>query len=208
MSKKERKEREITRIRHDILDAAATAFARKGFHGATMEDIAKQAEFAVGTLYNYFTGKGEIYRALLATIAHEFELIYDEPLITLDFRQRLEWLFQKQFEVVEAKREFFVMFFNERVSFDWELGSDVGDFARQQYQNWIQRMVDILSRGIKEGHLRSVDSRDLAYFIIGTINTTILRWISGDLPIPLREYTPIVLDLLFRGMEVRSEEDA
>ena len=53
-----------------------------------------------------------------------------------------------------------------------------------------------------------MDSRDLAYFIIGTINTTILRWISGDLPIPLREYTPIVLDLLFRGMEVRSEEDA
>ncbi len=43
--------------RNQILDAATKVFAEKGFHPATIEDIAKEAGIAVGTIYNYFDNK-------------------------------------------------------------------------------------------------------------------------------------------------------
>lgn len=60
-----RKERERARHRREILDTAEKLFAEKGFHGATTEEIARRAEFAVGTLYKFFSSKEEIYTAVL-----------------------------------------------------------------------------------------------------------------------------------------------
>ena len=43
--------------RERILDAAIKAFARHGFHKASMTDIAAAAEMSAGNLYRYFTSK-------------------------------------------------------------------------------------------------------------------------------------------------------
>lgn len=43
--------------RDQILEAAATVFAEKGFHAATIKDIARAAEIADGTIYIYFKNK-------------------------------------------------------------------------------------------------------------------------------------------------------
>lgn len=44
-----------------ILKAARTLFVKKGYLGATMRDIAREAELSTGAIYVYFTGKDEIY---------------------------------------------------------------------------------------------------------------------------------------------------
>ncbi|MBV9789386.1 MAG: TetR/AcrR family transcriptional regulator [Chloroflexi bacterium] len=46
--------------KNQILDAAAVVFAAKGFHPTTTKDIARQAEIAEGTIYNYFDNKTAI----------------------------------------------------------------------------------------------------------------------------------------------------
>lgn len=59
----------IIDARHSlILDSAAEVFAAKGFHKATIRDIAKQAGLADGTLYNYFGNKNELLIGLLHRI--------------------------------------------------------------------------------------------------------------------------------------------
>ena len=60
-----RREREKLRHRDEILAAAETLFAQKGFHGTTVEEVAARAEFAVGTVYNFFPSKDDLYRSLL-----------------------------------------------------------------------------------------------------------------------------------------------
>lgn len=60
-----RKERERQFRRQEIMDAAETLFAEKGFHGTTLDDIAEAAEFGKGTIYNYFESKEEIYRTII-----------------------------------------------------------------------------------------------------------------------------------------------
>lgn len=46
--------------RTQILEAAMRVFARRGFEGATITEIAKAARLAEGSLYNYFRSKEEL----------------------------------------------------------------------------------------------------------------------------------------------------
>lgn len=51
--------------RDDILDAAAQVFRRKGFHGASMKDIAETVQLQKASLYHHVSSKQEILLALL-----------------------------------------------------------------------------------------------------------------------------------------------
>lgn len=49
----------------EILDAALVVFAEKGFAGARMDDIAKQAGVTKGTIYLYFPSKDAVFKSLV-----------------------------------------------------------------------------------------------------------------------------------------------
>ncbi len=55
--------RELTR-RH-LLEAAAIVFARDGFHGAPLDDVAALAGFTKGAVYSNFKSKDDLFLALL-----------------------------------------------------------------------------------------------------------------------------------------------
>ncbi len=57
--------------RDAILDVAAHSFAKQGFHGVSMRDIAKVNNSSVATLYNHFTSKDALF---LATCQRFFDL--------------------------------------------------------------------------------------------------------------------------------------
>jgi AcrR family transcriptional regulator len=52
--------------RERILEAAERAFVRHGFHAATMQDVAEEAEMSAGNLYRYFPSKEAIVEGLCA----------------------------------------------------------------------------------------------------------------------------------------------
>jgi AcrR family transcriptional regulator len=54
----------ITARKNQILDAAARVFATKGFHAATIKDVASDAGIAAGTIYNYFENKTALLFAI------------------------------------------------------------------------------------------------------------------------------------------------
>jgi AcrR family transcriptional regulator len=47
-----------------ILDAAVRVFARRGYHGARVGDIAEEAGIAHGLLYHYFSSKEEVLQTV------------------------------------------------------------------------------------------------------------------------------------------------
>ena len=55
----------VTARRNQILDAATSVFAEKGFHRATIKEIARVAGIADGTIYTYFASKDEVLLAVL-----------------------------------------------------------------------------------------------------------------------------------------------
>src|SRR5579862_4294626 len=52
---------------HEILEAARHIFARLGYAATNVEDIAKEAGMAKGTVYLYFKSKEEVFGAVLAS---------------------------------------------------------------------------------------------------------------------------------------------
>ena len=52
----------------DIAAAALSVFAEKGFAGARIEEIARRAGVSKGTLYLYYHGKAELFRAVVREV--------------------------------------------------------------------------------------------------------------------------------------------
>jgi AcrR family transcriptional regulator len=59
-TRKQRQER--TRI--ELIEAAGRIFARRGYHGAGVEEIAAEAGYSTGAVYSNFKGKEELFLAL------------------------------------------------------------------------------------------------------------------------------------------------
>ena len=57
------------RTRQQLLDAAARTFARKGYAGASVEEIAESAGYSTGALYSNFASKEELFLELMSARA-------------------------------------------------------------------------------------------------------------------------------------------
>src|SRR3989441_3151322 len=63
--------------RSRILDAANRVFTEKGYHEATMEDIAKRLGVSKGAIYLYFSSKEDLFEAMVKTAPQAFkEILY------------------------------------------------------------------------------------------------------------------------------------
>ena len=58
--------------REQIIDAAVTCFSEKGYHEASMDDIAVTANLSKGSLYWHFKGKRELFQGLVERWLQEF----------------------------------------------------------------------------------------------------------------------------------------
>jgi AcrR family transcriptional regulator len=58
-----RKERQ-EQTREQLVAAASRVFARRGYHQATVEEIAAEAGFSTGAVYSNFAGKEDLFLAL------------------------------------------------------------------------------------------------------------------------------------------------
>ena len=58
-----------------ILEAANRVFAEKGYHEATMDDIAKRLGVSKGAIYLYFSGKEDLFEAMCKTAPQAFKEI-------------------------------------------------------------------------------------------------------------------------------------
>jgi AcrR family transcriptional regulator len=58
-------ERRRAMTRQHLLDAAAIVFARNGFHGSTLDEVATTAGFTKGAVYSNFKSKDDLFLELL-----------------------------------------------------------------------------------------------------------------------------------------------
>jgi AcrR family transcriptional regulator len=83
-------EKRRQRTREALLDAATTVFARRGFHGASLDEIAETAGYTRGAIYKYFADKEELLQEVCVRLNErayaEFEEVpgVDQPIATFD----------------------------------------------------------------------------------------------------------------------------
>src|SRR4030081_4150053 len=59
------REQSKANTRERLLLAARRVFARSGFHGASVDEIASKAGFSTGALYSNFDGKEDLFLVLM-----------------------------------------------------------------------------------------------------------------------------------------------
>jgi AcrR family transcriptional regulator len=71
-------ERRRAMTRQHLLDAAAVVFAKNGFHGSTLDEVAATAGFTKGAVYSNFKSKDDLFLALLdERIIREYAVFSD-----------------------------------------------------------------------------------------------------------------------------------
>ena len=55
-------------MRRDLLKRSFTAFARDGYHGLSMRQLAGLLNVTTGTLYHYFSNKEELFASMLSEL--------------------------------------------------------------------------------------------------------------------------------------------
>ena len=67
-----RRERHHELSRAQLLDAAERVFGEKGFHDATLNEIAELAEYSVGSVYSFFEGKEDLFSQVFVRRGDQF----------------------------------------------------------------------------------------------------------------------------------------
>src|SRR2546423_8863238 len=109
------KRRVVSEFRREVLlGAARTVFSRKGFHNATIDDIAAEAGVAKGTVYLYFKSKQDIYLGALRDgiemLIHEMRT---EAADATTAEVRLRKLIGTKIAFFDKHRDFFHIFQSE-----------------------------------------------------------------------------------------------
>jgi AcrR family transcriptional regulator len=191
MSRRERLKLERERR---ILDAAATVFAKKGFHQATIREIAQLADVADGTIYNYFDNKFDLLVGIMARIA-ELERLPGELAEAQqgDVRGFFATAFQERLMRIEQGQEMLHAVLPEVLTNP--------DLCEQFYQQYVLRIATLLEgylqTQVELGHIRPVDVPLTVRLVQGMFVGLLVLRVLGDEPLQSRwEDVPQVLAML------------
>jgi len=166
-----RKERDRQLRRSDILKAAEYLFAVKGYHKATIRDIAKAAQYAIGTVYLHFKDKEDLYFALLEEKLKCLILVSKEKTNqTKDAKKKLEICVQESLDFFENNQNFFQIFVSEQ--------NDAIAERKVMRSSLGAEMEEYVINLIKYAQNHGVVSRDFKAEQIADVFVSILKTIS------------------------------
>lgn len=178
-SPRRRQSRRSARTRERILEAAVEVFARRGFHGARVADIAEQAGIAYGLVYHHFRNKDD----LLAAIFNERwgrHVDYLRELVEEDssFRDKLTRLVHFWIETYRTEPHLITVLINEITrSYEFLESHDI-ETVLVAFES-VERLIE---QGRASGELRAdVDARFAAYAVLGVAEMILSGYVMGTL---------------------------
>lgn len=186
--------------RDRILDAATKVFAKRGFFGAQVADIAKRAGVASGTVYLYFKSKDDLLlslfeRTMRDAITEGRAALTDA--LAADPLERLRHIARLHLARLGRDRHLAVVF-------QVELRQSTKFMARLSTSS-LRDYLGILREVIVEGQARGVFRPDVnptlaAKVIFGALDEMATNWILSERDYRLEDDADQVMDLLLGGL--------
>jgi len=183
--------------REKILEAAKAQFAKKGFHGTLMSDIAESAGVGKGTIYRYFPSKEELFGSIINSQLESFEnrikFAANSGNSEIDV---LTDIAKIHFEEYRASKEVIEILVMEGLN-------KIGDI-KQDFKNGIVKIEEIvsqvISKGIDNGVFRGVDPKRTAVIFLGLIWTVLKHGIVMEERELEKKYFDTIFDIIFYGL--------
>ena len=187
--------------RDRILRAAVRVFAKKGFHGARVAEVARSAGVADGTIYLYFKNKEDL---LLQLFTDRLDHLLAECKRTLGDQptpeDRLRRIIELQLGLLEEHRDLAeVITVNIRQS---KRILQTGTMPR--FVEYLDTIAEVVVEGQAQGTLRrDVSPRVVARSLFGALDGLTLTWALGRAePGGLTKAAHQVADVFIEGLRV------
>lgn len=196
-----RKARERIQRRREILDVARQQFARRGFNGATLDDIAKQAEFAKPTLYQFFDNKEHLFHSILTDgyqdllgilrktgtpeggLSHQFRTLC--VMFLIYYRKHLDFFVihrQVQHRLLQPAEN------------PWH------DQSQQLYLEIRERLKSLLVKGMETGEFRRMDAERVCSTFLETLGVYTQAFQDGGEIRTATEMAEEIMGLFLNGL--------
>jgi AcrR family transcriptional regulator len=181
-----------------ILEAAESVAAEEGVAGASLQAIAQRAGTAVGTIYNYFPDKHELFEALFSRRREElFEAIdaSAKEHARAPFERQLEAFVQAVFDHFDARRAFL------RIALEAEKPQVVKgvDGRKQPAMRQLQERAErVVRAGVRERVLREKSDTEFLVTVLVAIVRAVLIMRNLD-ERPIGPETQRAVSLFLRG---------
>jgi TetR/AcrR family transcriptional regulator len=197
-----RREREKLRHRQEILSTALFLFSEKGYHNVSMHEIAKQAEFAIGTLYKFFQNKEDLYKALVLEQSDRFERAITKGIEEPDDEvEKLKNFIQVKSEWLRNNLSFVRLFLAERRGASFNIKAGLDEDLRKRHYAFIKKLAAIFDKGIKRKRFKDIaDPFHLAVALDSALDAFLLLWIDAPERHSYPEDPDDILDIFFKGL--------
>ena len=185
--------------RSELLTAARAVFGKKGFHDASIEEIAEMAEVAKGTVYLYYKSKKDLYlealRFGLDLLVKQLKARADRPGSCLE---TLRALAETKIVFFEENGDFFRIYYSE-------LGKLPGhpaalSLVRDLYTQQVKVFEGVLRGGIKRREVRNLDIEKMAFAIADLTRGIATQRLLGMSKTPLSEDVEFIVSVIWKGI--------
>ena len=195
-----RREREKARQRGQILEVALTLFSEKGYHTVSMHEIAKMAEFAIGTVYSFFKNKEDLYKSLLIEKANEYHrylkdiLTQDSDMLTV-----IKNYITAKGDFVSSSVAILRLYFAETRGTSFNIKAGLDQDIRKLYDDLVMQLSSVMKKGIRQKTLRKINPYYMALAIEELTNAFLLLWLEDSEHHPYKANVPVIMELFLKG---------
>ena len=160
-----------------IVEASMKLFARRGYHGTSIAQIAEATGLTKGALYWYFKGKEDLFLTVLDCIKENWQkTIMDRVEASDGVIEKLEQLFDATSEMVAAGENPHSMhLFLVSAGAQPEM-REFEDAIRAAYSGYVKTLADTIRTGQEDGEIRrDIDSESAAVGLIGCLEGIVLQ---------------------------------
>jgi AcrR family transcriptional regulator len=190
---------QFTIRREEIVDLAATLFAKNGYAATGIREIGEAADLARGALYYYIESKesllNEIHNRVLDPLLRETKEILESEASTKDKIRMISEVLLRQ--VIERHDHVWV-FLHEYPS----LTGERRETFRRKRADFEKALMMLFSAGIADGEFQISDLRLTMMAFLGMHNYT-YQWIGRTPAVDTIALSHLYCNIFFRGIEVR-----
>jgi AcrR family transcriptional regulator len=181
------------RRRQQLLEVALAVFGERGFHPASMNDVAEAAGVTKPVLYQHFRSKRDLYREVLTDVGGQLlDAITKATTAARSPHEQVELGFIAYFRFVADNEAAFRVLFGGGTRRDEEFAAQVAK-VEGAIAEAIATLIDV------EG-LTEPERRQLAHGLVGLAEGTSRMWMAEGAEQPPEELARLVADLAWRGL--------
>jgi AcrR family transcriptional regulator len=193
--------KETNRLPYDVdavVDVAVRVFLERGYDGASMGDIAREAQLGKSSLYHHVAGKEELLRRALARALDALFAALDEPQCRDGrARERLTAVIRRTIECMTALPAEVALLLRVR-------GNTATERWALDRRRELDRIVTALVReAVADGDLRAdLDPALVTRLVFGMTNS-VVEWYRPGGPLGSAAIVEAVQAIVFDGLEAR-----